>query len=138
MERVEILNARKLISAKNACISDSNFVNVDASRLFMENINLSGMKITDANMSDLEIDGAQLGGAYIHNIGLPPEDHPNYEPDKIQRPLRFENCALNESQIMNCNLTNVEITNCTITGLKINGILIEELLKCVEQSDNKS
>ena len=28
------------------------------------------MKIINANLSDLEIEGAQLGGAYIHNIGM--------------------------------------------------------------------
>ncbi|WP_028610906.1 pentapeptide repeat-containing protein [Paenibacillus harenae] len=129
MERVEVTNTMKQLGVNNACVTDSTFVNVDASRLYMENINLSGTKITDANMSDLEIDGAQLGGAYIHNIGLPPEDHPNYEPGKTQRPLRFENCMLSGSTITDCNLTDVEITDCNITGLKINGIVIEELLK---------
>lgn len=129
MERFEISNTNKSLEVNNASVADSRFVNVCAERLYMENITLAGTKITDANLSDLEIDGAQLGGAFIHNIGLPPEGHPHYEPGKKQRPLRFENCMLNESTIVSCDLTNVEISDCDITGLKINGILVEDLLR---------
>ncbi|MBD2871143.1 pentapeptide repeat-containing protein [Paenibacillus arenilitoris] len=133
MEQLDVTNAMKRIAVTNACVAGSTFVNVDAGRLHMENINLSGTKITDANMSDLEIDGAQLGGAYIHNIGLPPEGHPNYEPGKTQRPLRFENCMLNGSTIADCDLSGVELTNCTMTGLTIDGIPVEELLEAYKK-----
>lgn len=95
----------------------------------IQNANLSGIRIADANLSDMEIDGAQIGGAYIHHIGMPPEGHPAYDPNAVQRPVRFEHCELSNSTITSCNLSNVEITDCNITGLKINGILIEDLLQ---------
>ncbi|MDB4920125.1 pentapeptide repeat-containing protein [Mucilaginibacter sp.] len=95
----------------------------------IEDVSATGVKIMDANLSDLEIEGAQLGGAYIHNIGMPPEGHPAYDPAAKQRPLKFENCDLNGSNIINCDLSNVNITECNLTGMKINGILVEDLLK---------
>jgi uncharacterized protein YjbI with pentapeptide repeats len=79
-------------------LSESKFTNVDMSRVF----------INDANLSDLEIFEAQLGGAYIHGIGLPPAGHPAYREDQgEQRPLRFEHCELAGSTITSCNLKNV-------------------------------
>ncbi|MBS4201051.1 pentapeptide repeat-containing protein [Bacillus sp. FJAT-49732] len=110
------------------------FENVDLSDTKIVNANLSRLVINDANLSDLEIDGAQLGGAYIHNIGLPPEGHPNYEPNAKQRPLKFENCNLNDSTITDCNLENVEINMCNIKGMKINGVSVEEMLKVYSES----
>jgi uncharacterized protein YjbI with pentapeptide repeats len=65
------------------------------------------MKIANANLSDLEIEGAQLGGAYIHNIGMPPKDHPMHVPGSTMRPVRFEDCELHGSQFNDCNLSNV-------------------------------
>ena len=89
---------------------------------------MANVRIVNANLSDLEIEGAQLGGAYIHNIGMPPRDHPLYDPEARQRPLHFEDCDLHGSTITNCDLSGVELTDCNIKGLKINGILIEELI----------
>jgi uncharacterized protein YjbI with pentapeptide repeats len=92
------------------------------------------VKIEDANLSDLEIEGAQLGGAYIHNIGMPPKGHPMYDPEAKQRPLRFENCDLNNSTITNCNLSGVSISDCKLYGVTINGILVEDLLEHYRKS----
>ena len=89
---------------------------------------MANVKIVNANLSNLEIEGAQLGGAYIHNIGMPPKDHPMYDPDARQRPLRFEDCDLHESAFVNCDLNGVELTDCNIKGLKINGIAIDDLI----------
>ena len=124
-----INDMKQKIIASNADVSGSTFQNVNAEKLLFDNVCLAGSKITDANLSDIEIFGAQIGGAYIHGIGMPPKGHPFYEPDKKQRPVRFEHCDLNDSTFKVCDLSNVEITNCNISGLKINGILIEELLK---------
>jgi len=101
------------------CMDDSTMTDVSAKRL----------KITDANLSDIEIQYAQLGGAYIHDIGLPPEGHPAYQPDAKQRPLKFDNCDLNGSVITDCNLSGVSVRDCNLTGMTINGILVEDLLK---------
>jgi uncharacterized protein YjbI with pentapeptide repeats len=95
---------------------------------YFEDIRATDIKITNANLSDLEIEGAQLGGAYIHNIGMPPKGHPLYDPEVKQRPLKFEDCELSESTITNCNLTGVSIDKCELKGMKINGILVEDLL----------
>lgn len=135
MESIEIVDTKKQLKVRNACIDDAEFVNVSLQRLYFDNVSLAGTVIRNANMSDVEIEGAQLGGAYIHNIGLPPEGHPNYEPGVKQRPLRLENCDLENSIISNCNLSGVGLSDCNISGLKINGILVEDLLK--EYRSNK-
>jgi uncharacterized protein YjbI with pentapeptide repeats len=116
---IQIFEAKKIIRVKRAMIDNSYF----------EDISATGIKIMDANLSDLEIEGAQLGGAYIHNIGMPPVGHPAYDPNAKQRPLKFENCDLNGSTIINCNLSGIEINDCNLTGMKINGVLVKELLK---------
>jgi uncharacterized protein YjbI with pentapeptide repeats len=93
---------------------------------------ITGLKIEDANLSDLEIKYAQLGGAYIHDIGMPPEGHPAYDPNAKQRPLKFENCDLQGSTITDCNLSGVNISNCNLGGMKINGIDVDDLLKAYQ------
>ncbi|OPA73751.1 hypothetical protein BVG16_27070 [Paenibacillus selenitireducens] len=129
MERIEVVNAAKMLDINNANVAGSKFVNVCGEKLYFENVTLAGTRITDANLSDIEIDGAQLGGAFIHNIGMPPECHPNHQPGEQQRPLRFENCNLQGSTITDCNLSKLEITDCNLTGMKINGVLVTELLE---------
>lgn len=128
MEQVEIKDAKKQMTVTESCIDGSKFIRGSLQHLYFEDINMSGTKITNANLSDLEIEGAQLGGAYIHNIGMPPEGHFMYDPNAKQRPLRFENCDLNNSSITDCNLSGVDIKDCKLDGMKINGILVEELL----------
>ncbi len=74
-------------------------------------VSAKNIKITDANLSGLEIEAVpKLGGAYIRNIGMPPKGHPMYKQDARQRPLKFENCGdLNNSTITDCNLSGVII-----------------------------
>src|SRR3569623_1821788 len=100
MDTIEIKEDCKVIIAKNAMLNNSVFFDVA----------MTNVKIVNANLSDLEIEGAQLGGAYIHNIGMPPKDHPMYDPEARQRPLRFEDCDLHGGIIINCDLSGVEIT----------------------------
>ncbi|SHM58123.1 Pentapeptide repeat-containing protein [Mucilaginibacter sp. OK098] len=128
-EHLEILEARKILNVKWSNLDDSKFREFCMNNACIEDVCATGVKIMDANLSDLEIEGAQLGGAYIHNIGMPPKGHPNYDPAAKQRPLTFENCDLNNSTITDCNLNNVSITDCNLTGMTINGILVEDLLK---------
>jgi uncharacterized protein YjbI with pentapeptide repeats len=119
MEKIEIKEECKVIDAQKAMLDGSYF----------RDVAMTNVKITDANLSDLEIEGAQLGGAFIHNIGGPPKDHPMYDPNFVQRPLRFEDCDLHGSTITNCDLSDIAITNCNFAGMTINGILVEELLR---------
>ena len=118
MNAIEIKEDCKVIIAKNAMLNNSDFFDVA----------MANVKIVNANLSNLEIEGAQLGGAYIHNIGVPPKDHPLYDPDARQRPLRFKDCDLHESVFINCDLNGVDLTDCNIKGLKINGIAIDDLI----------
>ena len=122
MERIEITETQKVIVAKRAMLNNSSFIDVA----------MACVKITDANLSDLELEGAQLGGAYIHNIGMPPKGHQMYDPAAKHRPLRFEDCDLNNSTITDCNLSGVTISDCNLSGMKINGILIEDLLEAIK------
>jgi uncharacterized protein YjbI with pentapeptide repeats len=109
----------------NANLSGSKIHMVNLSGTVFDDINMSKTKFTNICFSDIEICCAQMGGAYLHNIGLPPETRGK----RKQRPLKFENCELNDSMIKNCNLSNVKIVKCDISGMKINGILVEKLLK---------
>lgn len=123
METIEIKEDCKILIAKQAMLNGSSF----------NDVSMTNVKIVDANLSDLEIEYAQLGGAYIHNIGMPPKGHPMYNPDIKQRPLRFEDCDLNNSTITNCNLSGVAINDCNLNGMTINGIAVEDLLNGYEK-----
>jgi len=134
MERLEIINAKRILDVKNTDLAGSRFECACLEHMNLEDVSLAGTKIKDANLSDLEIDGAQLGGAYIHNIGMPPEGHPMYDPTVKQRPLRFENCNLENSQILDCNLSGIDINDCKLDGMRVNGILVVDLLKLYDDS----
>jgi uncharacterized protein YjbI with pentapeptide repeats len=127
-EKLTIIETAKVIDAKYSHLDGSTFGMLKMSNASFNDVDLTKLKIINANLSELEIEGAQLGGAYIHNIGMPPEGHPAYDPAAKQRPLRFEDCELSHSTINNCNLQGVAITDCNINGMTINGILIEDLL----------
>jgi uncharacterized protein YjbI with pentapeptide repeats len=127
-EKVSIIETNKVIEARCAHLDGSTFAMLKMSNASFTDVDLTKLKITNANLSDLEIEGAQLGGAYIHNIGMPPEGHPAYDPAVKQRPLRFEDCELSQSTINNCNLQGVAITDCNTAGMTINGILVDDLL----------
>lgn len=126
---MKLENMKETLTARFSYLPNSNFCTCDLTGMEMNDVNLTGLKITDANMSGLLIDRVQIGGAYIKNIGMPPEGHPLYDPNNIlQKPVSFETCDFNNSKMTNCNLSNVEIDGCDISGMKINGISIEELL----------
>ncbi|HEY2582621.1 MAG TPA: pentapeptide repeat-containing protein [Mucilaginibacter sp.] len=122
-ELMKITETGKVLNVTKACIDNSYFNDIRA----------VSVKIVNANLSDLEIEGAQLGGAYIHNIGMPPKGHPFYDPNAKQRPLKFENCDLNNSIIADCNLSGVTIDDCNLGEMKINGILVDDLLKAYKK-----
>lgn len=128
MELVEIINTQKQLNIQEAMVENSTIRMACLNNLTMNDVSVTNAKISDANLSDLEISYAQLGGAYIHDIGLPPEGHPHYKPNAKQRPLRFEDCDLNSSTITNCDLTNVAINKCVLNGATIDGIPVEDLL----------
>jgi len=148
MEVLSIRETQKQLDAHDFCLDNSKFVmgsfrNSRFEDLCLESvtffdINGSKMKIINANLSDLEIEGAQLGGAYIHNIGMPPKDHPMYVEGARMRPVKFDDCDLSQSTIRNSNLSGVEISDCNLsgvalkdcnlTGMTINGIPVEQLL----------
>lgn len=137
-EPLDIVNAWKVINAKHACLDYSTFVATGAEHMTFEDVSLVGTKITNANLSKLEIDGAQMGGAYIHNVGIPEEGDPHYNPATAGQPIRFEHCNLRGSRISNCDLSHIEILDCELEGMKINGIPVEELLKNYHCSNNRS
>ncbi|TFF39544.1 pentapeptide repeat-containing protein [Mucilaginibacter psychrotolerans] len=128
MQTLDIINDAKKLNVEEANLSGSTIRMACLNNLMMEDVSATGVKITNANLSDLEIEGAQLGGAFIHNIGMPPKDHPYYDPTAKQRPLRFEDSDLNGSTISNCDLSNVAISDCETRGMTINGILVNDLL----------
>ena len=136
MEKLEITNAKKRLVIEDVCMDGSTFTNVSGKALLWDDVNLTGTKIKNANLSDLEIKGAQLGGAHFQHIGLPSREHAHYDPNAKQRPLRFESCDLNNSSIIGCNLTGVEINDCNLEGMKINGIAVTELFQVFDASAN--
>jgi uncharacterized protein YjbI with pentapeptide repeats len=123
MDKIEIKEDCKVIEARNAMLNGSYF----------NDVAMTNVKIINANLSDLEIEGAQIGGAYIHNIGGPPPGHPMYDANFKQRPVRFENCDLNNSMFTDCNLSGVAITQSNLKGKTINGVEVEELLKAYKR-----
>ncbi|HEY8916331.1 MAG TPA: hypothetical protein VIM87_07820 [Chitinophaga sp.] len=133
MQNITITQTDQLLEIKEGCIEEVKFLNARVNKLLFNDVGLPGAKITNANLSDLEIEGAQLGGAYIHNIGLPPKGHPFYDPAAKQRPLTFEDCYLAGSGIINCNLQDVQVRGCDTQGMTINGIPVQELLAAYEK-----
>ena len=129
MEKLTITNAKQQFEINNVCMDGSTFTNVSGKSLAWDDVNLSGTKIKNANLSDLEIKGAQLGGAFFQHIGLPSMGQAHHDNEARQRPLRFECCDLNNSSIKDCDLSGVEINNCNMEGMKINGISVTDLLK---------
>lgn len=134
MEKLELTNTKRILVIENVFMDGSTFTNVCCKALLWDDVNLTGTKIKNANLSDIEIKGAQLGGAYFKHIGLPTNEHPNHHPNEKQRPMRFENCDLNNSLIFECDLSGVEIKGCNLEGMKINGIEVTELIKFYESA----
>ena len=129
MEIIEIKKTGKQIVAEEAMLQNSTFKMLCLNNSIFNDVAMVDVKITNANMSNVEIEGAQLGGAHLHNIGMPPKGHPEYDPTARQAPLKFDNCDFNGSSITNCDLSNITISDCNIAGMKINGIEVAGLLK---------
>lgn len=146
MEALEIKGTKKVINASNSMLEDSTFSNVCLNRMLMDDVAVINAKITNANLSNLEIENAQIGGAYFHDIGMPPEGTPYYNPEAIQNPVRFDNCDLHgtvitdcnlkDSNISDCNLSNVSISDCNLKGMQINGIAVEDLLSAYHRQSS--
>jgi uncharacterized protein YjbI with pentapeptide repeats len=135
MDILEIKRTEKQLEISESMISNSKITACCLSNTEFYDVNASGIRFTNANLSDLEIEGAQLGGAYIHNIGMPPEGHPAYDPNAKQRPVKFEHCDLNNSTLSHCDLSGVSISDCDISGMTINGVLVEDLLTSYNAKD---
>ncbi|SDE32750.1 Uncharacterized protein YjbI, contains pentapeptide repeats [Mucilaginibacter pineti] len=119
IERVVIKQAQKILEVNEARLDGSTFGIMMMNNASFNNVSIQDLKIHDADLTGLEISNARLGGAYFHNIGMPPKGHPAYKEGAQQRPLRFEDCNLQGTTITNCNLSNVAITNVNIQDLKI-------------------
>ncbi len=137
MDNITITQTPEVLSLAHGCIAEVSFVDTFVKHLSLENVCLTNAIIRNANLSDIEIEGAQLGGAYIHNIGMPPADHPLYDPAAKQRPLKFEDCTLEGSEFLHCDLSHVRLNDCTITGMLINGIPVADLLAAYAQQQGK-
>lgn len=129
MEKILLDNEKSMLDIKESNIDDSKIVCASLQRVYFEDVNPEGSKIINANMTDFEIEGAQMGGAFIHNVGMPPPSHPMYDINAKQKPLRFEDCNLEGSTISRCDLSGISILDCKMDGLTINGISIEELME---------
>lgn len=127
-DQLSIVNTKKVLDVKHADLDGSQFETVKMCHAQFKQVWMASLKIVDANLSDLEIDGAQIGGAYIHHIGMPRKGNPAYVENAKQRPVRFEDCELEGSTITNCDLKHVAFNNCDMEGATINGILITDLL----------
>jgi uncharacterized protein YjbI with pentapeptide repeats len=157
MQPTKIHNAQTQLDVSESVIDGSKFLRVMLKDCLFEDVMMAGARIKDANLTDLEIYGAQLGGAYIHNIGMPPKGHPFYDPNAKMRPLKFEDCNLEGSTIEDCNLagstiedcnlssgvinncdlSGVELTNCNIKGLKLDGVDLSVLMDEYRKSAQK-
>lgn len=131
-EELEINNSWKRIKANQACFDHSSFVQTGAMNMYFEDVSLVGTKIINANLSNLEIRDAQMGGASFSNIGSPEEGDLHYNPETAGKQIRFENCNLKGTTFIDCDLSNMDIHNCNISGMKINGIDLEQLLAAKE------
>jgi hypothetical protein len=85
-----------------AAFDYSRLINSGTQYMYFENVALKGMKIVNANLSLLEIDGAQMGGAYIHNSGVPKSGEPHFHPDTAGQTVRFEKCNFTRGRITDC------------------------------------
>lgn len=114
-------------------LAHCDFLNVNLAGSTLTDVNLSQIQILDANLTDLVIENAQIGGARIHNVGMPPPGHPLYQEGSLMKPVRFEHCDLPRSVFKQCDLTGVEITDCMVAGMKINGVSVAEMMGAWEK-----
>ncbi|SDP20926.1 hypothetical protein SAMN04487897_14713 [Paenibacillus sp. yr247] len=101
---------------------------VNMSEVRISDANLSGAEIKNVNFSYAVIDHVHLFGTEFRNVILPMEGDGNYNSNGEYKPVSFINCDLSNGQLTNCNLANLDIRDCDISGLKINGMLLEDLI----------
>jgi len=118
IQNLNLTECCALITAENVMLNKSSF----------SNASMREISISDADLSDMVIDGAQMGGAKIKNVGMPDDRHPNYNPNLHHRPVSFEMCDLRNSKFESCDLSHVRLENCNIAGLTINGVAIDKLI----------
>jgi len=129
METIKITGVEKPVVAAESILQHSSFTKVCLNHTVFNDVAMAFVQIINADLSNMEIDGAQLGGAYIHNVGMPPEGHPAYDPQSKHAPLKFECCDLVGTVFTDCKLNQVSIIDCDLQGMKIDGILVTEMLK---------
>jgi uncharacterized protein YjbI with pentapeptide repeats len=133
-EAIKIFDTKKALDVSCSVIDGSKFENICMDGTSFFDISAKKMKIVNANLSDLEIEDAQLGGAFIHNIGVPPKGHPMYNPNLKQRPLRFDDCQLSGSTFTNCNMSDITISDCNTSGMTIEGVAVQDLLEAYRKT----
>lgn len=128
MENHKIANSHYKLEVKNSMLDGSSFSTVSLKNLRFDDVTMIGTKISNANITGLEIDGARMSGAIFRNIGTPPEGHSALSLENKHVPILFERCDFKGSKFDGCNMEGVELVNCNIKGLKINGISVQELI----------
>jgi uncharacterized protein YjbI with pentapeptide repeats len=125
------------LEVTNSTFSHSTFENCRAEGVTFRNVAMLRLSFENANLSDMEIKGAQLGGALFRHIGMPPPDHPGHKEGAEQRPLRFEECDLHGTTITRSDLSGVTITGCKMREMTIDGISVEDLLAAYREKHGK-
>src|SRR6478735_5980697 len=72
MEHITITDSSKQLHVQKSYLDESMFSQVSLQRVSFNDVTLAGSTIVNANLSDLQVEGAQLGGARFKNIGMPP------------------------------------------------------------------
>ncbi len=132
MENFKITNSHYKLEVKNSQLDGSTFNTVSLRNLVLDDVTMVGTKVSNANLSGMEINGARLSGAAFRNIGNPPPGHPAYSSENKHYPMIFDNCDFGGSTYTACNMEGVELVNCNIKGMKINGVSVEELFRKVQ------
>jgi hypothetical protein len=119
---------------KNVSIPNLKIDCADVTKCFFNNLNMSKGKITDADLSELVIDGAQWGGAHFQYIGYGNQSRPDLEHNKLG--VLFSNCSFQNGTLSDCNFSNTRLENCKIEGLTINGVPVEQLMELYRSLNN--
>ncbi len=112
--------------ARNANISESQFLDVNLANADFDDVNLSNARFHNINFSDIRVSAVQIGGATFKHIGPPPDKDGNMPR---QRPVIFEEAMLCDSIFRKVDMSNVQIIGCNIEGMTIDGISVSELVK---------
>jgi uncharacterized protein YjbI with pentapeptide repeats len=96
---------------------------VNLEQATFDDVNMTGVKLHNINLSDLSVSAVQMGGATFSCVGLPPGAAGK------QRPVRFHNCDLNGSTFTQCDLSQVAISACDVSGMTIDGVAVADMLR---------